>query len=276
MYRNVTLLLLLSLIASCSRGEARPAPGHVTLRSAHFSIVSDGIDSSVLADVAQRMEQERARVLADLGNPPIDSTRIVIQTQAAFDSAWSKVIGASGIGFQVKGLNGPPDGTIYIYGPWAAGQTSAGLTTVALHEFAHGVTRRAAIERVSAQGGDTAAYIAGLDSLGKRVRWLSETIALYEANQSTDLNRFFYLWRGDYPSIATLNDPASSTVYEVGYRLGEFITKRFGKRALVLLVQHDGDVQAALGVSEAELMRLWFERIEDRYLIVKPRWFSRR
>jgi hypothetical protein len=52
--------------------------------------------------------------------------------------------------------------------------------------------------------------------------------------------------------------------------------KRFGKSALLLLVQHDGDVQAALGVSEAELMRLWFERIEDRYLIVKPRWFSRR
>jgi hypothetical protein len=267
---------MLALIISCGGKEATPTAGHVALRSAHFSIQSDGVDSIAVADLAARMERERQRVLSDLGSPPIDSTRIVIQSQRAFDSSWAKLIGASGIGFQVKGLNGPPDGTIYIYGPWAAGHTGAELATVALHEFAHGVTRRAAIERVKSQHGDTTAYIANLDSVGKRVRWLSETIALYEANQSTDLNRFFYLWRGDYPSIAELNDPSVSKVYAVGYRLGEFITWRYGKGALLSLVQHDGNVQDALGVSEAELMRLWFQRIENRYLLVKPRWFSRR
>jgi hypothetical protein len=270
------VLAMLALIVACGRKQATSPAGHVALRSAHFSIQSDGVDSTTVADLAARMERERQRILTDLGSPPLDSTRIVIQSQRAFDSSWAKLIGASGIGFQVKGLNGPPDGTIYIYGPWAVGHTGAELATVALHEFAHGITRRAAIENVKARQGDTVAYIAGLDSLGARVRWLSETIALYEANQSTDLNRFFYLWRGNYPSIAELNDPKVSKVYDIGYRLGEFITQRYGKGALLSLVQHDGNVQNALGVSEAELMRLWFERIENRYLLVKPRWFSHR
>jgi hypothetical protein len=40
---------------------------------------------------------------------------------------------------------------------------------------------------------------------------------------------------------------------------------------LVRLVNDDGDIHAALGVTPDELMHGWFLHIEDRYLLIKPR-----
>lgn len=265
---------LLWLLTSCTR-EVPPIAGHIEHSSDNFTVVADGIDSAAVLALATALEDNRNRIMRDLAVTAMQRTRVIIQNADAWDAQWGESIGASGIGFQVKGLTGPDD-DIYIYGPWARQNSGQALHTVTLHEFAHAVTRRTAIEHVAAMGGDTAAYIAGMSALGQRTRWLSETIAVYEAKQATDLNRYWDLWRGRYPSIADLNDPRSSRVYEIGYRLAEYLQLTFGQDVLPRLVQHDGDVHAALGVSEAELMRGWFAYVEDRYLLVKPRWFSRR
>ena len=246
--------------------------GHIEHSTAHFLIASDGLDTATVQALGAALESDRQRILDDL-QTSIATTRVVIQDKAAFDAQWGALIGASGIGFQVQGLTGP-DGTIFIYGPWAADHPGKPLATVAMHEFAHAATRRSAIDHVAASGRDTTAYIAAMAELGTRVRWLSETIAVYEAGQSNDLNRFWYLTRGRYPSIADLNDPRKSQVYDVGYRLAEFIRAEWGSRALVSLVHNDGNVQAALGISEAELMRRWFAHVQERYLLIKPRWFG--
>jgi hypothetical protein len=221
------------------------------------------------------LEAHREELLRRLGSPTMRTTEVRIQSEAEFRAQWGRVIDSSGIGFQPQGLTGP-DGTIFISGPWAARHAGQPLGAVALHELAHAATWRAALEHVAATGRDTTEYIAGREKLGQSVRWLSETIALYVAGQSTDLNRFGYLWRARYPSIVQLNEPANGRIYDIGYRLGEFIEWKWGPGALLRIVYADGDVHRALGVTEAELMRLWFDRIEDRYLIVKPRWFGRR
>ena len=277
---RIALILVLLLVpvvwlATNRAGHARPAGpfGHVEVTTPHFVIASDGVDSAAVQALGVALEADRQRIVDDLQTTSIISTRVVIQDKATFDAQWGKLIGASGIGFQVQGLTGP-DGTIYIYGPWATEHPGKALATVALHEFAHAATGRSAIDHVAASGRDTIAYIAAMQELGTRVRWLSETIAVYEAGQSNDLNRFWYLTRGRYPSIADLNDPRKSQVYDVGYRLAEFIRKEWGASALVSLVHNDGDVQAALGISEAELMRRWFAFVQERYLLIKPRWLG--
>lgn len=258
------------------RSRPRPAQfrGHIELASPHFTIASDGLDTTVVRALGVALDSNRQRILDDLETSSIAMTHVVIQEKGAFDAQWGALIGGSGIGFQVQGLTAP-DGTIYIYGPWAADHPGKPLATVAIHEFTHAATRRSAIDHAAASGRDTVAYIVSMTELGTRVRWLSETIAVYEAGQSTDLNRFWYLIRGNYPSIGDLNDPRKNQVYDVGYRLAEFIRAKWGPRALVSLVQHDGDVQAALGISEADLMHRWFTHIQERYLLIKPRWFKR-
>lgn len=268
-----SLLLALLFAPACREQAAVSPPGHLSVQTSHFAIHSSGLDRGTVDSLGAFLEAHRDALLKDLGSPPMPMTTIRIQSEADFRAQWGRVIDSSGIGFQPQGLTAP-DGTIYISGPWAAKHTGHPLGVVALHELAHAATWRAALEHVAATGRDTMAYIAGRERLGRSVRWLSETIALYEADQSTDLNRFGYLWRARYPSIAQLNDPANGQIYDIGYRLGEFIDWKWGPGALLKIVYADGDVQRALGVTEAELMRQWFVRIEDRYLLVKPRWFG--
>ncbi|MEP6493529.1 MAG: hypothetical protein ABJF01_12670 [bacterium] len=275
--RLTTSVVILGALAGCggrSPGSGAVA-GHVDVRTPHFAIAADGIDSAAVRALGVSLESNRQRVADDLQASSLGITRVVIQSKDAFDKQWSALIGGSGIGFQVQGLTGA-DGAIYIYGPWAAQHSGSPLQQVALHELAHAATQRSAVDYVASSGRDTIAYIAAMPALGVRVRWLSEMIAVYEARQSTDLNRFWYLIRGRYPSIADLNDPTKSQVYEVGYRVAEFIRAQWGPDALARLVHADGDVRAALGVSEAELMRRWFLHVEDRYLLIKPRWFTTR
>ena len=262
-------------LASCSRAERMPdasATARIHLTTSHFRVSSYGLDSAAVNGLARYLEDHQARVVSDLGASPLGVTDVVIQSREEFDHQWASLIRASGIAFQPQALTGP-DGTIYVYGPWARAHPGRALGQDAVHELAHAATRRAAIDFVAKAGGDTIGFIAN-DSLGKHGRWLLESIATYEAGQATDLNRLGYLLRGRYPSIATLNDPANGQIYDVGYRLTEFIVKTWGRDGLIRLVQQDANVQTALGISDAELMRRWFAYVEDRYLIVKPRWFG--
>ncbi len=263
-----------AVVVGCGNSTRPPSAGHVEQRGAHFDIVSDGVDSASVGALLASLEQDRPRIVSDLETTSLGRTRIVIQSKDAFDAEWRSTIQHAGIGFQVQGLTGP-DGTIYIYGPWAAQHAGRGLQQVALHELAHAATNRSAVDYVAANGGDTIAYAASAATRAARMRWLSETIAVYEAKQATDLNSHWYLIRGRYPSIADLNDPTKGSVYEIGYRLADFIRAQWGPDALVRLVHHDGDVQATFGISNDELMHRWFLYAENRYLLIKPRWFGR-
>lgn len=264
----------IAVLAGCAQPARAPSTAHVELHSANFDVTSDGVDSAAVRALISALELNRPRIVSDLQTTSLGRTRVVIQSQRAFDAAWNSTIHTAGIGFQVQGLTGP-DGTIYIYGPWAAQHSGRPLQQVAIHELAHAATNRSAVDDVAASGGDTLAFAASAAARAARMRWLSETIAVYEAKQATDLNHHWYLIRGRYPSIAQLNDPTKSTVYEIGYQLADFIRTQWGPDALVRLVHHDGDVPATLGISNDELMHRWFLHIEDRYLLIKPRWFGR-
>ncbi len=262
-------------LTSCSRGERLPdasATARINLATPHFIISSYGLDSAAVSALARYLEDHQARVVSDLGASSLGVTHVAIQSREEFDQQWATLIKASGIGFQPQALTGP-DGTIYVYGPWARAHPGRALGQDAVHELAHAATRRTALDFVAKAGGDTIGFLAN-DSLGKRGRWLLESIATYEAGQATDLNRLGYLLRGRYPSIAMLNDPANGQIYDIGYRLTEFIVKTWGRDGLVRLIQQDANVQTALGISDAELMRRWFAYVQDRYLIIKPRWFG--
>lgn len=270
---RVPIFALLATLG-CREQPTANLPGRVVVRSAHFVIESTGLERAAIDSLAAFLESHREALASSLGSPSMPTTHVRIQSDAEFRARWGATIDSSGIGFQPQGLTAA-DGAIYIAGPWAARHTGHPLDVVALHELAHAMTWRSAVEHVAASGGDTVAYVARRVQLGRKLRWLSESIALYEAGQSTDLNRFGYLWRARYPTTAQLNEPSNSQVYDIGYRLGEFIEWRWGRGALLKLVYADGDAGRALGVSDEQLMRLWFDRIEDRYLIVKPRWFGR-
>lgn len=271
---------LLAVLAVLRRADARPddaadAP-RAALATAHFAIDAHGLDTASAAALGRYLEAHRARVLADLDVREMPTVRVVVQSHADFTRRWGARIGAAGLRFQPKGLTA--DGAVYVYGPWAS--RNAGddaLHRVVLHEVVHLVAARTVAEHLARTGGDTAAHRAAAEAsaTGQRARWLSESVALYEARQATDVNTLGYMLRGRHPTLAELDDPASSRVYEVGYRVAEFVVAAWGRAQLVALLRADGDVQRVLGLTDAEFSRRWFAWVEERYLIVKPRWFTR-
>ena len=128
--------------------------------------------------------------------------------------------------------------------------TNANLVArAAVHEFAHVVS-------------------IGLNAtIGNRPRWLWETVALYEAREFVDPTTLDYMRTGQYPSLAELDSPygVSGRVYQVGCVLGEYIVQSWGLDGLVRLIQHNGDLAAALGVTTAAFETGWHGFLHDKY-----------
>ena len=259
-------LTMLGFLAGCGTGNSDSLPRE--LSSAHFALHYYGLDTATANGLMRHLESNRQRVLKDLHVDSMPMVQIIMLDDSAFQKRWGAVIGHSGIKFQVKALsNGINE--IYLYGPWAV-QHTGDLRQNVLHEFAHGVTRQLAL-----QMGDSSRWPARSDSTATRApdRWLAEAIALYEAGQSTDVNWIGAIRRGDYPTIAELNDPTNSLIYGVGYRIIEYVHKQWGGDAVVKLVLAHGNVRV-LRVSTEEFEDGWYDWLAKRYLIVNPKRFG--
>jgi len=74
--------------------------------------------------------------------------------------------------------------------------------------------------------------------------------------------------RGAYPTLQQLNADVNSSqqIYQLGYVLGEFVTARWGQEGFVRLIQANGDLPGALGISPTEFETAWSAWIRSRYL----------
>jgi hypothetical protein len=119
----------------------------------------------------------------------------------------------------------------------------------AVHEFAHVVS------------------IGVNPTIGNRPRWLWETVALYESGGFVDPTTLDYMRSGNYPPLAELDAAyeVSGRIYQVGYVLAEYIVHTWGLDGLVRLVQHNGDLAVALGVTTATFEAGWYAFLHARY-----------
>ena len=246
--------------------DARPR----TVSSAHFQLDYYGLDSGVVRKLLNHMESNRARVMSDLQVDSMPTMHIIVHTDSSFAARWGSIIQRSGVAFQVQGLANGLD-EIHVYGPWAM-KHPGGVNSVVLHEFAHSTTLQYAL-----QHGDSS-HLVSPGTLPTpqhaRDRWLGEAIALYEANQSTDVNWVRRIRNGNYPTLAELSDPANSLIYGIGYRLIEFVRLKWGADGVAKLIRAHGDTQRALGISATAFEDQWYDWVKQRYLLINPKFFG--
>lgn len=217
----------------------------VKVTTAHFQIVADRAGSGLLADIAGALESDYPRITSDLrvANLPVTSV-YVWQDSTSF---YGHMQSTAGTVFQ--GATGwvPGPHTVSILA--APGSDAIRAARAAVHEFAHVVS------------------IAVNSSIGNNPRWLWETVALYENREFIDPATLDYMRAGDYPSLANLDVAydVSGRVYQVGYVLGEYIVQRWGLDGLVRLIQRNGDLAAALGVTTAEFESGWHAFLHEKY-----------
>ncbi len=248
------MVLLLQILSSASGAGPKPlaassaGPETLSLKveTPHVRVMGDRAPAARLRQIAETLEAEYPRIAADLGGSDLRVITAVVWADAAsFHRAIESAIGRR-IEVATGYVSGSADLTI-LDGTHAASR--------AVHELVHCVTLR----------------VNG--TAGNNPRWLWETVAAYENGELNDPRLLPYLREGSYPTLAQLNGDSGGArrVYELGYVLGEFIATRFGRDALVRLVQANGDIQRVLGIDVDEFERLWHAFLEQKYLAPENR-----
>ena len=249
--RAAAALLLAVVLLACGGGSpaAPPPPTSApagTHSSAHFVFHYTALDSASIGAVADAVEAEHARILADLGvtaMPVVDVT--FYADHAALQAGVRALVGqipafASGLVTSSTAIH-----MISPNAPTASPFDRAVRDLV--HEFAHCVSLRIS------------------PTFANDPRWLWEAVALYEAGQVVDLRTVPYMAALQPPSFASLDTFENTRVYDVGYSIAEFVVEGFGAPALPALVAAHGDTAAVLGVPQAEFESEWFAFVRARY-----------
>jgi hypothetical protein len=221
-----------------SSGATQPT---VSFSTAHFRILTDRADRSVLQAVADALEASYPRVTTDMrtGDIPITDA-LVWQDQTACYADMQ-----ANLGRVFQGSTG-----------WVRGGHAISVLVVAntprnaVHEFCHVVS------------------IAVNPAIANNPRWLWETVALYENNEFVDPATLDFMRSGRFPTLAALDADYSTSqqVYQVGCVLGEFIVSTWGMDALLALIRANGSLEVALQLSPEAFEQRWYTWLRARYL----------
>ena len=241
----VSTLAVLSI--GCGGGTASSPTAidlgeRLTLRvqTAHFQIFGGTSPDTTLRGAANRLEAEYSRILGNLGvsSHPVVTVRIW-QDAASYYNELTRYFGTR---YQAGG---------YITGPTELRLLAGGnLDTDVVHEFVHAVSLNVN------------------PRFGNNPRWLWEAVALYENGEFVHPRLIESVARGNFPTLQQLNADVNTDtqIYQLGYMLGEFIVSRWGRPALIRLIETNADLPGVLGVSAAEFEAAWQSDVRQRYL----------
>jgi len=238
----------LAIWLACCGGTATPPSGAAagTFTSAHFVFQYTPLDAGNISQIAEAVEREHARILADLTVDSMPRVNVTFYTDHAVLEAatraragvvppWTAGLVTSATEIHLMSPNAPA------WAPYTR------MLSHLVHEFAHCVSLR----------------VNG--RIGNNPRWLWESVAIYESGQSVDLRGVPYMASRQPPAFAALNSFDNTLVYDVGYSIAEFVVARWGRRALVDLVTANGDTAATLGIGLDDFERQWFAFTRERY-----------
>lgn len=211
----------------------------------HFRILADTAGAATVTAVSEALELAWPRITSDLRVTDLPVTSIWIWGDSS--SFYADMLAKAGQVYQ--GAEGwvPDAHTASVLA--RTGTSSEVVARAAVHEFAH------------------VASIGVNASIANRPRWLWEAVALFESREFVDPTLVDYMRSGQYPSLAELDSAydVSRRIYQVGYVLAEYVVQTWGLDGLVRLVQRNGDLSAALGVTAAAFETGWHQFLHDRY-----------
>lgn len=217
-------------------------------KTSHFNIFYTKIDDKNIKEIADSLENNYTRIITNLQSQelPIISTYLYADT-ASFHKALKL---RRKVPEWVVGIaNG--DSAIHMISPDARYQDYGyqELIRTAIHEFAHCVSL----------------YIN--KNFANKPRWLWESIAIYESNQTSDPHQLSYLVNQNPPTLKELNDFSKPYVYEVGYFIAEYLVEIKGNGILNTLIKNNGNIQQTLNMDDEEFTKQWFAFVKKKYSI---------
>jgi hypothetical protein len=232
-------IFALLLTISCVIAEAQ------IYKTRHFKIFYTSLDDQNIKKIADSLETNYARIVADLHSQELPIVGVHFYTDTAnFREAvkiWVPNPSAWATGITLG------DSAIHIVSPDAPSQDYWAMIKSVIHEFAHCVSRH--INK----------------TVVNNPRWLWESIAIYESNQIPDPHQLPYLINQNPPTLKQLNEWSDTTISDVGYFLIQYLVQSKGNPVLNLLIRNNGNIKAALNISDEEFTRQWFEFVKKKY-----------
>jgi hypothetical protein len=208
---------------------------------AHFTFHTQSLTKSDLDSVNQKLEDEFDRILRHHG---LDSIRrvnfYIFNNVTSLREELRKKIPDMFVPDFATGLT-PSATDIYLVIP------PSGRYTIYIHEFVHCVTQHLN------------------PTIPNRPRWLWESVALYEANELIAPENISAITSNKIPSISELNDFNNTLIYQIGYLLGEFIFKNFGKEKYIQLIKGNGNINKVLGLTDEAFLNKWYQYVKLIY-----------
>ena len=244
--------LLPILLAGCSGGSpVAPSPSSASPRfevqsSAHFAVHHTSIDAASVATIADRLEAQYPRVIADLGVTEMPVVEVFLYPdRASFTSAVTPIIGPLPA-FASGAISG--SSRVHILSPnlasvWPFNEGIVNIT----HEVAHCVS------------------MAINPTIPNNPRWLWESVAIFEAGQFVDPRGVTELRAPQSLTLSALNGFDTTAIYRVGYVMAEFIVVEWGRSGLIALLQANGDLTRTFQISEPAFLERWRTFLHDRY-----------
>lgn len=231
-------LFLLAILVSCTD----KSPLEPELENKHFDFVLyDGLSSLIIPDISVELESNYDRILGDL---QIDSMPLIkVEIWSDYENFLAAM--EENIGRRYPGATG------YVTFSEICLFYVGNIPQTAVHEFVHVVSLHINT------------------SIGNNPRWLWESVALYESGMFVDPQTLPYMVSGNYPTLEELNTDYNSSdhnIYSVGYTLLEYIIETWGKDSVIQLIQTNGNLQSALGISTPEFETGWYQFVVERYL----------
>lgn len=224
--RAVLLALASSVCASCGDSASGPDGDPRTIQAGEFLFLAHaGVTDDDVSGILEALRGNSGRIRAHLRVAEMPRVSIAVWSPSHRDD-WTQAMQAA-LGQVYSGATGytpRKDEMRLLLNPASPLE--------AVHEYAH---------LVSFQVNPT---------IGNNPRWLWEAVAVYEAGSAPDLRT----WTDadlKFPGLAALNQYDSPLPYRWGYHVAMAVISRWGDDGYLALIRSNGDLQGALGITEA-------------------------
>jgi hypothetical protein len=247
-----TVLVLFAFISSCGEDNNNITPNNPPPDSipypyitSHFTFYYTWYDSLYMPEIADTLENNYSRILADLVTDSVLKTNIhfYATTQELFEAVRHVIPNPPS--FMIGAATARD--TIHMMAPKHPNYQYDYMLIVMINEFTHCVSLNIN------------------PSFGNNPRWLWESVALYEAQQFIHPSQLPYMVNHTPPTLAQLNSFSNTQIYEVGYLLAEYIVINWSRQHLKSMITSNGNIQQVLGMTAAEFETAWFEFVRNRY-----------
>lgn len=218
-------------------------------KTEHFSFEFSPQDSTQIPELANHLESNYEGLLSDFGINRLPKTKIKIYPD--YYTYHNAVLTPNAPKWQ-RGRAWDNDEIRMLSPITVKKETSeeVQINNVVLHEFIHCIHMNLIKDGTRVPG------------------WLWEGVAMYKGccNWVENPKNLDYLIKGKRPTLKQIEkDRTYEMKYDLGYFLVEFIDKTYGWEKVLKLIDKNGQIEAALGVSPKDLQNEFYKHIEANY-----------